>query len=200
MTERDKVLALILPAAITAVFYVMFYGRSAEESLATAQKELIAARASAIAPAQIDAERMTMAKLAEEFKVNKERQQRLEQRLVELAAQVGKGASRAEKIERLSEILKRHGLAMIEEAPEDEGAASSKRPPSLVKVNKRINVKGETEQIRLWRVHFVGPFVDALAALREVADNETLGVTLSLEMRETDSTTRVRSWTLLIWI
>lgn len=200
MSERDKLLALILPGLATAVLYVMIAGKSAEEALATAQKELVAARASTVLPAQIDAERETQIKLSAETMSHKDQQKRFEQRLVELANQVGKGASRAEKVERLSRILKRHGLAMVEESPEDDSSGSTKLPPSLSKVNKRITAKGENEQVRLWRVHFVGPYADALAALQEVAEIDSLGVPLSLEMRETDATTRVRSWTLLIWI
>lgn len=96
MSERDKLLALILPGLATAVLYVMVAGKSADDALAAAQKELVAARASAVPLAQLDAERGTQIKLSAETLGLKDQQKRFEQRLVELANQVGKGASRAE--------------------------------------------------------------------------------------------------------
>jgi hypothetical protein len=202
LTNRDKVLLVVLPAIVIAGGYGYWInsstGRQAEltrlqksvedaNRSAPTQEELLAARS------QFNTANYAARKLETELAQEK-------QRWESSGGQVFNPATRNERVGRLNNVLVRHGLALLADAPADGGTTELKPPPALEAFAKSLAEKSPQAKPKPWRVRLYGSYPDVMKALTELAEGEALCVPIGLTMKEWDIGKPAQEWTLLVWI
>jgi hypothetical protein len=199
-TNRDKLLMLILPAALIVSLYTFKLSglrarhNGAEAAIADAQKTLPK-------PAQFQAERKKIGELNQELAAlagqNRE-QDALWRKLQEDRS--SNSTLRIEAIEAITALLNRNRLHLLDEEPAEDTTNVRKLPATLDRVATLLKKNNPDVNTQLWRVRCVGRYEDVLHALEELNESEPLAIPVHLQMDEAKLSTETRSWTLFLWI
>ena len=198
-TTREKLLLLVLPAALILGFY-SFKLSGVRSRHAAAQAALVEAEKTTPKHAQFHAERKRIAdlnqELAELAKQNRERDSQWRKLQEDRSSS---STVRIETIEDVTALLNRNGLKLLDEEPSEE-ADAGKLPISLERVATLLKKDNAEVKTQLWRVRFEGCYEDVLHAIEELNETEPLAIPVHLQMGDAKITTPTRSWTLFLWI
>ena len=198
-TNREKMLMLILPAALILGLY-SFKLSGLRTRHAGAEAARAAAQKTTPAPAQFQAERKRIAELNQELAdvENQNRDWNVKWRKLQHDRSTD-STLRIEAIEDLTALLNHNRLTLIDEEPA-EGNDAGKLPMALERVATLLKEKNPEVKTQLWRVRFDGRYEDVLRALEELSETEPLAIPVHLQMGEAKLSTETRHWTLYLWI
>jgi hypothetical protein len=198
-TNREKLLLLVLPAALILAFY-SFKLSGLRTRQAGARASLEEARKTIPTQPQFQVERKRIADLNLELAdvVNQNRDRESQWRKLQEDRSTN-STLRIETIEDVTALLNRNRLELTDEEPAEENNAV-KLPLALERVATLLKKNNPEVNTQLWRVRFVGRYEDVLRALEELNETEPLAIPVYLQMGEAKLSTEVRSWTLLLWI
>ena len=197
MSNRDKMLALVLPALIVFIGYILFFfrGKLAENGKAAA--ELEAARAVAPSSEVVQTHELKvleLEKLRDEIKKElNENKSRCQALLAACAASTG----RSERVAKLTRLMNKHDLDLLEDR-NAEAAKEGKLSRALEKLSERAaDVGGPRPELR--QVRFHGRYRDVHQLLQELSQGDVFAIPVGLTM-STNSDPERREWTMLVWI
>lgn len=173
--RRSSVLLLLLPGLIGGTVYIYAGKRPIEREAVAAVDEIARTRTQLPTPAQETRQASREKDLLEELKA-----------LEAALATHSLSPSAAGSGERLSLLLARHRLLLIEETL-DPGSSAGALPPGMDKTGA-----GRLRQLRI-----AGRYLDVLAALRGLLDPSIGAIPLRLVMAREGVDVR---WTLLLWM
>jgi hypothetical protein len=197
LTERDKTLAMLMPALTILLVFGLFFVRGKAGELKRANDVLAKAKA----PNQAE----MAAKLGERARVIQETNA-LQEKLVSLQKKWGyetgfcaSGCPRHDRVEKLTNLLNKHHLTSMEDSEAEAGGKDTKVSPSLDSLIQKIGQLSSAQKPQLRRIKFNGRFADVHHALEELATGEMVAIPVGLTMKTTDDPDR-REWTLLVWL
>lgn len=201
-SERDKVLAMILPALLIAMGYLFFYLIGDLRLIARLEEEVKKARVKVPDPDQRFALEDKLREISAQMEELKQGQNYLEQRWRNLAQPWAEESHRHYRLKQVLGLLARYRLTLLEHGP-GEGQGTAARvtlSASLGRMSKQIQHHHPAKAApQLWRIHLAGSYASMQEALRGLADSEPLALPVSLSLEETKTGTP-RQWTLWIWI
>jgi hypothetical protein len=197
LTERDKMLAMLLPTLIILMVYGLFFLRGKVLELRRTQD--------ALAKAKMPSAAEIAFKAAEANKLNKETQA-IEAQLAAVqkkwsyeTAFCAAGSQRHDRVEKLTHLLNKHHLTSMEDAEADSGGKDVKVSVPLESLIQKIAHLSSAQKPQLRRIRFYGRFVDVHDVLEELAKGSVLAVPVGLSMKTTVHPD-LREWTLLVWL
>lgn len=199
MSQRDKILLLVLPAMLVALGYGLFFLLPGMKTRAKLEKDLAAARGKLPSSAETAQAASRLRQADESLARAKKQQQELQTAWQELTRPCVNHSRRADRWTCLMSLLKRHQIHVVDHAPHD-GTAKHKTSLPLEKLARSIAEQHTQEQPQLWRLHLVGSYLSVLKALEDLGSGEAVAIPVSLSMTRPDTATKLREWTILLWI
>lgn len=204
MSQRDKVLAMILPAICIAAAYLVFFLVPGNTQLEEMESRMRSAEAGIVSEDQLLAARQKETKLRNELIAVQKKIKLASDELDALASTVNKPVNQAVRVRRITELLKKHQMHIIETGFADRaaGGADASFPASIAQVLNRLGERTKQTSVtpRVWRIRIVGSFTQAKQVLEQLCDDENYGVPIGLAMEESLEDTNLHIWTLTIWI
>ena len=192
LTERDRQLAILLPAMALIIGYLMTVAAAPARRIKQLQQQIAQARQTAPGPFEIaDYEQQTV---------------RSAQKLAAVEAESGKIRSALDALrrpssgraaEQVAALLPRHRLALLEQsclagAPKDAA-------PAVQRMAAEFNLAASTDGPAFWRLKFVGAYGDVVEVLDELAAADYRVVPVNLTMAD-GSQPGSKTWTLVLWM
>jgi hypothetical protein len=198
-TRREKMLMLVLPAAVILGLYGFKLAGLRQRSTAAAAG-LVAAQKARPTPAQLTAEHRRLAETSAQAAEIERKSAEWKVRWQKLQRSRGADSPlRIEAIEGITALLNHNRLQLIEGQPAETGDGA-RLPAALDRVATQLAEKNQRPKVQLWRLEFVGSYEDVVRALDEINDTQPLAIPVHLQMQEARLTTRLRHWTLFLWI
>ena len=198
-TRREKLLMLVLPAAVILGLYSFKLTGLRQRSTAAASA-LADAKKTRPTPEQLAVEHRRLAEVsaqAAEIETKsadwKARWQKLQH------SRSADSPLRIEIIEAITALLNQNRLELIEGEPAETGDGA-KLPAALDRVAAQLAENNQRPKAQLWRLEFTGRYEDVLRALDSINDTQPLAIPVHLQMEEAQLTTKLRHWTLFLWI
>jgi hypothetical protein len=201
MTERDKVMALLLPGVAVFAIYGWFVYPPKHTALNKAQAAL--ADAQAKAPelnTQVLVAQSKLARASYDLKILNKKKQEAQQAWDKAAGYCTDARLRNERIEKLDALLARHRLRVIEDAEADASSKDGKVAPAVEGLCQELAGMSAQLKPQLRKVRMVGRYLDVLGALDALATREVVAIPVGLMMKEAHPNYNVREWVLLVWI
>ncbi len=199
LNERDKILAILLPAIIVVAVYGVFFLRGKLADRTRAAKSLADARMTAPSHAQLAGQRMELSKLRKETDQLDGKLKLLQKKWSHETAFCVPGSQRHDRVEKLTNLLNKHHLSSLEDTEVESGGRDSKVNASLESVVQKMAQLSSAQKPQLRRIRFHGRFLDVHRALDELATGQVLAIPVGLTMKTTSDPDR-REWTLLVWL
>jgi hypothetical protein len=200
ITEREKLVLTLLPLAIILGGYAWWFNMFERHRLAKVDADYDRAVAAAVRPLDVMEQRTTVAVLRREIESLKTQNKELEERRLRTLGELAGPQKRMQATGELTGLFERYGLQIIEECPagKEHGA---QLPKSMMEAFGRLAGPAKPAAGRVRCMHFTGRYLDVLAALDDIALDETPpAIPVGLTMSEADANGDVRSWTLLVWM
>lgn len=201
LTERDKILSLIIPAALVIAVYGFWFNSSKQGELSRLRKAV--ADAKRAAPPEEDLLRQR-ARLGKTKYLLDSREQELakKKQYWDEAAGCFDPATRTRRLERLNRVLVRHGLHLVKDSPVGGGQnlPEGRISPALQAFAKELAKPDGKRTPSLWWIRLEGRYPDVLAALKHLAEGEPLAVPIGLSMKANGIGAPVQEWMLLVWM
>lgn len=198
LSERDKLLALLLPAVVIALGYTLFVLRTKVNEVTRAENALAEARSKAPSRDVILVQNAQLQKVTKENAELKAKLDGLDRQWRYATAFCTGGGNRNERIEKLTALLNKYDLHAVEDAEAESGKESSVSA-AIEKLAQRVTHGATNAKPYVRRIRFQGTYADVHSVLDGLAQNDLLGVPVSLTMKQTDVPAR-HEWLLLLWI
>src|SRR5438128_2269768 len=117
LTPRDKLLVLLLPAMLTVIGYGFWVLKPKQTELAMLQRSLEGARKAAPTPTQTMEKKAKLMQLVPEIRELEASTRKERDRWDHLACQCVDARKRNERREKLTGLLARHNLSLLEDGP-----------------------------------------------------------------------------------
>lgn len=195
LTERDKTLAMILPALVIVMAYGLFFLRGKANELKRTNDALAKAKAPSLA--ETAAKRVEAVKLTEETQVLQAKLAAVQKKWGYETVFCAMGTQRHDRVEKLTNLLKKYHLTSMEDAEAESKDAKVSVP--LESMMQKIAQQAPAQKPQLRRIRFYGRFADVHDALDELAKGPVLAIPVGLGMKTTSSAD-LREWTLLVWL
>lgn len=188
LTPRERMLLLVLPAALVVMGYSIFFNARHMQALTRSTRDLNQAReknrtqAIALDGPALDRE---ITRLATEKAT-------LQRQLDVFRGSEATAAQRIEALVQVGALLRRHGLVVIEEGP---AAAGMNAPQTTVRGVAKSS-PGTPAPERVWQIRFLGPWGSVQEALAEMRGFEAGCFPINLTMAEPTPGVAARDWTL----
>lgn len=191
-TPREKLLILALPSLIVLAIYVNWFGSPLQKEVQRANGELRGLQSKVSSPVVLVQKSAKLNQVNNDAKLLQEQFTELERDWKTLAGM--DGSHRSAKIEELAELLKSHGLNVIEQTLETgkEGTV----PGALEAVVKRMGDR----KPQVWRFRVRGTYASLFGALTQLTNGEPAVTPLGLTMKDAPLHTAIREWSLVVWI
>jgi hypothetical protein len=200
LSNRDRFLALILPALFVAMIYGFFWFKPRQEELNKAQIALEDARAKAPGlRMQVQQKQGELAVLKQKMQATELEMKKVRQEWDAAAGLCANPRLRNDRIEKLNGVLARRGLRMIEDG-EADGTKDDKPSPTIDSLGEQLAKLSSQPKPQLRKIKVIGRYLDVLAALTDLAGSDVVAVPVVLRMNEAPMTAKVREWVLLVWI
>jgi hypothetical protein len=205
LTNRDKVLVLIVPAIFIVGGYAWWINSAGgkQKEVSRLRDEIDKAIKAAPPAGAIEKEQARVMELRAGVR-------QLETALAldksgwdSFVGQVFNPATRQERVGKLNALLHSFGLTLLGDEPADVAAAagSASRPSAALEAfGKAIGERSPQFKPTMWRIRLYGRYPNLVRALNRLADGETLCVLIGLTMAEWDINAPAQEWTLLVWI
>jgi len=212
-TSRDKLLLAILPAILIIAVYGWILSSNPRDALKTAKKEYETAMKNQPSLGSLTEQEVKLDSLRKKKQVITSETKQLRDTVEGMKDRWLQSHNSTETIAQLTDLLNRNGLVLIDEGPEEGGAKltgrlstmmnqvansvsnKSQQSPMIIPMQSQTN-RGAT----LWKVRFIGRYIDVIAALHEISESDTLIIPVSISMEEVSGEGTVRSWTLYVWV
>jgi hypothetical protein len=200
MTERDKILTLVLPATLIIAVYGFWFNASKQRELTGLQKSLSAAVRSAPPEEELLRQRARAAKLQHLLAAQEKDLARKKQYWEEATGSLDP-ATRPRRLEQLHRVFLRHGLHLVGDAPAEGGnlGSDARISPALQAFSRALTEASHRTPV-LWSIRVDGGYPELLAALKELAEGQPLGMPVGLSMKTGGIGSPVQKWVLLMWI
>ncbi len=201
LTEREQLVVTLLPAVVIVAGYVWLspvFSRG--KPLGTLRQEYAEAEEAAVRPVELMSQRAQVSSLEKQIDELGTEKRSLQSRVEETCGRLSGNRKRIRSLDALTGLFRRHGLAIVEDCPAEDGH-EVKLPAAMAEATDRLlsSSQERTGQVRC--IHFVGRYMDVLAALEELAgDRSSAAVPVGLNMSEADVATDLRKWSLLVWL
>ena len=198
LSDRDKNLALVLPAIVVLVVYGVFFlrGKLAEQSQAARQLE--AARSAAPPPEALE-EQGRQVDLLKKLRADLQTQMHdTKSRWQALVAACTTPVGRNERVARLTRLMSDNKLDLLEDRNADTGQ-DVKLSPALERLTERMRELSAGQKPDLRRLRFHGRYSDVHQLLQELSQGDVVAIPVGLTMK-TNADRERREWTLLVWI
>ena len=197
LSERDRVLAMILPALIIGLGYGFFVLRGKVTELTRTQAAL--AKSKPPSAAEFAVKHAEFAKATAETHLLEAKLAAVQKKWSYETAFCAAGCERLNRVEKLTNLLNKYRLTLLEDAGADSGAKDAKSSPTLDSLMKKIANLSDAQKPHLRRIRLYGRFVDVHDALEELAKGPVLAIPVGLSMKTTKHAD-LREWTLLVWL
>jgi hypothetical protein len=198
-TRREVGLLMAIPGLLLLFIYLYACHGKLQRQIVEQQNRLAMTRASAPSPVRLASERANVGKLKDDLQDSERRRDHCQTRLDDLAAQLGSLHDQNEAIGALTALFAKLELHIEEAGAETPSQADSVLPGSLRAVADVLKPNSRFRPPQLYRVKFVGRYLDVTRALRTTVD-EGLAIPVQLQMEATNLDTDWRVWTLHLWI
>jgi hypothetical protein len=190
-TQREKLLILIVPSLAVLAIYVNWFAMPLQKDIDNANNQLNGLKSKVGSPVVLVQKGARLVQLNNEVKQLQEQQVELERDWKTLA---GVDGPRSPKIEQLTDLLRLHGLSVIEQTLETgkDGTVSVALDPVVKRMGDR--------KPQLWRFRVRGTYASMFQALKELTKGEPAVTPLGLTMKEAPLYSDVREWSLMVWI
>jgi hypothetical protein len=200
---------MILPAALLAADWFGIFRRMTDKQLTAARSELTTAVAAE--PKDIDFTMANHRQADVKQELDSIKQERAEWSYRWQTVKLDRSPHSTERvatIEHITELFDRFGLTLVSESPGADGNVSARLSPTLEEVTKRLarppagskGVASSPVKPQLWKVRFEGSYAAVVEALATLTDECKLAVPVRLTMDQAKGVSKVRSWTLLLWL
>ena len=192
MTARDRKLIVVLPALALVVGYCLMYDRGPSGRTRQLLQQIAQAKGTPVPPGDIIRHESQLAQATRELSVAEAETLRLR------SAMAAPGATSSNKAaEQVAALLPRHHLALLEQAGLEK--TPGEVGPSLRRLALQVSATNGMDRAVFWRVKFAGTFLDAMAALDELAAADFRAIPACMTM--TDGPSKgTKTWTLVIWM
>ncbi|MGE3536616.1 MAG: hypothetical protein AB7N91_04155 [Candidatus Tectimicrobiota bacterium] len=195
---RDQLLKMLLPTILTVVAYVWLFGRGAQQQLGDTGRRLEEARAKPPATQHLKEQQARLQRVTREQQALAQERAALQQQLDAWRERFTQGRQRPGALGDLAGLLHHHGLVLVEEAP--AGGADEQLSVFLKRLRDKLAQRPPEEQPQLWRLRFVGAYLNVLEVLHVLADGEAVAIPVSLSMQDAPAQVNWRYWTLIVWL
>jgi hypothetical protein len=172
-----------------------WFARDARTELQRANNELRSLKDKVGSPGLMAQKSARLGQINQELKQLQEQQRELDSQWKLLAGI--DNPRRSEKIEQLAELLKRHGLNVIEQG--QETGKQGTVPPALEVVSKRMGQRPP----EVWRFRVRGSYAGMFRVMTELTSGDPAVTPLGLTLKDVSKDTQpgdIREWTLVVWI
>jgi hypothetical protein len=199
-STREKLLLTLLPAALIVACYAWLGSVTGKtKMLLGLQQEVAKAESMAPTPAQLLGQERQLVSLTSEINRQMLQQQDSRQTWETLVAKCASAEQRNERIEKLTGLLKRHNLNLLDDA-EADGGKDGRLSPMLESMGKLFAETPKKQKPQLRHLHFQGNYLDVKSILQELSLGELLAIPVGLTMKQMKNSDDKREWTLLVWI
>lgn len=196
-SPREQALLMAFPAFAVIAIYAYWFHFPAQAELDKTQKELAPLRQQGdLSVLQLKTARLSQ--LRQEKAVLEARKQDLENEWQAMTGSNDDPARRNQRLENLTTLLQQHGLVVVEQAPAEGGKEGS--VPALEAVAKRLADGNGKQRPQVWSIRVHGSYTSLHRALQVLAEGEPLVIPLGVSMKQAGLDTKVREWTLVVWI
>jgi hypothetical protein len=203
MTNRDKLLILVVPAVLVVGGYGFWINSSngKQTEVSRLQQSVNKAAGTAPPPEQVAAQKMLVQSLNANLR-------KLEGDLAQekrdwdaFASQAFNPATRAERVRKLNALLRDQGLTLLGDEPAEGGGGRGDRPSAALEAfGKAVAERSPQTKPKTWRVRLYGRYGSLARALSHLSLREALCVPVGLTMKEWDVNSPAQEWTLIVWI
>lgn len=205
MTERDKVLAMLMPGLALGLFYgFMLPWASAkqeinpEAQLTAAKKKLDALKGSTPDPNGIVAKRMQNIEVNAQIKKIEAEKLVLEEQWQAVTGSAKSSVS-INVLHDLGELLRKHHLKVQSQHKIDaKSIDKANLPKSLQEVLAKMEGRNRSEG-RMLEFQLQGEYLNVLAALLELTEKDWPVFPVGLNLEPGDATGGLRTWKLILW-
>lgn len=201
LTERDKRVVLLLPAILVVAGYgwFVFAGKYEEQTRLT--RSLEEARARTPNAPQLQAQQRYLSQLLRGVSYQQAELEAARQKWLLAAGACTEPALRNERIEKLTRLLQRQGLRLLEDGEVNTARDRDVRLPiDLEPLARQMTQVSGAAPPQLRRIRLHGRYADMERALQELGQGEALAIPVVLTMKAATETADQREWTLLVWI
>jgi hypothetical protein len=197
LTERDKWIALVLPAALVALGYGFWYRSAVHPEVLKAGQAHAAAVANQVSPASLARQRQQVEAARAKLKATEARKADLDRQAAELCGQWTSSGRQLAADHELVTLFATHRLDLVDESV---AKGESRLPRSLSVALERLGwSSGKGGQVRAFKL--AGSYPQVLRAIQELAGRrECLAIPIGLSMAEADLSIHTREWMLLVWM
>ena len=199
-STREKLVLTLLPAALIVACYAWLGSVTGKTKLLLGlQQEVAKAETMAPTPTQLQMQERQLASLTGEINRQMLLQQDSRQAWEALVAKCASAEQRNERIEKLTGLLKRHNLSLLDDA-EADGGKDGRLSPMLENIGKLLAETPKKQKPQLRHLHFEGNYLNVKSVLQELSQGELLAIPVGLTMKQMKNSEDRREWTLLVWI
>ena len=202
MSERDRKLLLFIPAVLIIAVYFCFGFHKQREKLEQAESTLDRARAHAPTFRDFALVQKSLTELQHEIDTEKKTIASARVRCETAGGQCTEMLKRNGRHERLTSLLAREGLVVVEDI-EAEGDKGTKLTPRLNSLSQSLTAMHTGCKPSLRRLRIQGAYAQLQRAMEALERGEALGLPIGLALKEEKGPPLkpgVREWVLLIWI
>ena len=199
LTDREKVIVLLLPAAVVLGAYAWYFAYSLRPKVNEARAAYKSAVAGQVHPGQLQQERAALDEARKELARMTAAHAQLKREAATLAGQLNNPGVRLEAVAQLTTLLQRHRLRLIDDSAEAQGA--NKLPQALRDSVARLGSDGNAFNAQIRCLQLAGSYRDLLGAVAELASQaDSPAVPVALNMADVDPDVEERVWTLWVWM
>lgn len=199
-TDRDKMLALVLPSLFIGLVYGYFFlwGKQIELGKALASRDDARLKSPGLRNQVMHAD--AQHKAAD--KSHKQLESEKQDAFAKWEAAIGRCSDpreRNHRVTRLNEVLSDRHLRLLEDT-EADGTKDGQAHAALEALFKDTPSMPAREKPQLRKLRLVGRYLDVMAALTDLTDSEVIAIPVGLAMKDASLKTSLREWTLMVWI
>jgi hypothetical protein len=195
-TNRDKWLACLLPALLTAIIYIFGPGKTEQQAFSTAQTQL--AKAEEVPTPNTGAKQSALLDANNRLAAERKRAGELKSAAVKLPGiDVAHPASRSDVLRTLSDLLAAKHLKLTNSTLLQKDAAKL-LPKQTDALAKRLSEQGAAPHAEFYELEIDGEYPKMLEAIQEIDRSGQFIVPVSIEMEPQKN--GGLHWRLTVWI
>ena len=186
LTNREKALVAFLPAVLVLIPYGFWINAPKQKEVTALERNLANAVKTAPTLQKLNETKYRLAKLQAEILRLETNILKEKKRWESLGAQCSDARLRNRRRVKLTQLLSRHGLDIIEEGPNDSTGADRNLKPSAAmdKLAKQLAESANGRPPQLWRLRLYAEYPEMLRALNELSTGEVIAIPVALTMKE----------------
>ena len=192
LSQRERWLAVLLPATLTGILYIYLYARPQQFDIAGLKGSTSTKNGK---PASFESLLQDNIKLTKELDLEKSRAETLKKRELQ-KGDAELAARRAQAWKTISSLLESNNLRLISSTRQSDASKAAGLAPDL----KKWAVAQQKDQApQLWRLELIGNYGDTRRALEALSTVPEFIIPVSLEMDATAQQTAAQWW-LEVWL